>query len=175
MVLLVTHPKHAPKRFLSVRTSSYAYLAALMQHSLGLLFIGIAYIFSSLRRLTAIGLFAYDLSSWFLHLLQLCFNASEINRLDHFEVIDNVHKWLVLPTFIYCRLVVWALIWWSSITESQTWWKQLEQTLVPGSAIALQVCLHATAFVTMGLTIIHFWRLSRHPHLERLREENKYR
>lgn len=175
MVLLVAHPKHAPKRFLSVRKSSYAYLATLLQHSLGLLFIGIAYIFSSLRRLTAIGLFAFDTSSGFLHLLQLCFNASETNRLEHFVIIEAVHKWLVLPSFVYCRFVVWALIWWSSLTESQNWWRQLERTLVPGSALILQICLHSIACVTMGLTVVHFWRLSRHPHLERLREESKHR
>jgi hypothetical protein len=37
--------------------------------------IATVYVFSSLRRLAAIGMFAFDVSSWFLHPLQICMNA----------------------------------------------------------------------------------------------------
>ena len=48
--------------------------SSLVEHFLSLSLIGTAYIFSSLRRLGAVGLFAFDVSSAFLHLLQLAMN-----------------------------------------------------------------------------------------------------
>ena len=53
------------------RVSTTSYLRSLLHHALALLTIATAYIFSSLRRLVAIGMFAFDVSSWFLHLLQI--------------------------------------------------------------------------------------------------------
>ena len=59
-------------RFGALKTNTSAYVRSLMQHVLALVLISTAYVFSSLRRLSAIGMFAFDVSSWFLHLLQVC-------------------------------------------------------------------------------------------------------
>jgi hypothetical protein len=63
------------KRLHSLRKGSNAYVRSFVQHILSVLLITIAYTFSSLRRLGAIGLFACDVSSWSLHVLQICINA----------------------------------------------------------------------------------------------------
>jgi hypothetical protein len=60
MMILLFHPKHhAQRRFLSVKTTTSAYVRSLVQHVLSLALIATVYVFSSLRRLAAIGMFAF--------------------------------------------------------------------------------------------------------------------
>jgi TLC domain len=179
------------------KVSTTSYLRSLLHHALALLTLGTAYIFSSLRRLVAIGMFAFDVSSWFLHLLQICVNAKNDNNKNEDDNSDNkkdkdgspswwqnlltasriqcFHLCFVLPSFVYCRFYVWGLLWHSALTESHAWLQQLEKTLFPNAALILQslwnVCM-AGLFVA---NLIHLHRLWHHPHLKRicLRENSK--
>ena len=140
------------------------YLKSLGHHTIGLLFIGTAYIFSSLRRLTAIGMFAFDVSSWFLHVLQIAFTRKWSKR-----KVLWLHRYLVIPSFVYARFYVWPILWYSAIKESQNWFSQLENMLVPGSSLAIQALLNTVMVITMAMAIVYFKRLVKHPHLKRLK------
>ena len=87
----------------SLRKSMRSYWRALFQHVLALAMIGVCYFFSSLRRLGAIGIFALDVSSLFVHLLQLCINAPPSNSwlYNRPRVIAWIHRGLVIPMFLY--------------------------------------------------------------------------
>ena len=85
----------------SIRKSMVSYWRALVQHLLALVMIGGCYFFSSLRRLGAIGIFALDVSSLFIHLLQLCINAPPKSWWHQPKVIAWIHRGLVIPIFLY--------------------------------------------------------------------------
>lgn len=84
----------------SIRKSMLSYWRALLQHLLALGMIGVCYLFSSLRRLGAVGIFALDISSLFVHLLQLCINAPPDSWLNRPRVIIWIHRGLVIPMFL---------------------------------------------------------------------------
>ena len=88
------------KSFVSIRKSMKSYWRALLQHLMALAMIGSCYLFSSLRRLGAIGIFALDISSLFVHLLQLCINAPPESWLNRPGVIRWIHRGLVIPIFL---------------------------------------------------------------------------
>jgi hypothetical protein len=85
----------------TIRKSMVSYWRALLQHLLALAMIGGCYFFSSLRRLGAIGIFALDVSSLFVHLLQLCINAPPKSWWHQPKVIAWIHRGLVIPIFLY--------------------------------------------------------------------------
>lgn len=165
MMMLVLHPKHAPARFLSVQTTTSAYFRSLLQHVLALVLIGIGYVFSSLRRLAAIGIFAFDVSSCFLHLLQICVNAKPESVWRRPKVVGTMYYGLVLPSFVVTRFFIWPNLWSSAAAESQVWLRQVEYTLFPGAAKLLHTMLHLWMILLEGLAIKYFGRLYRHPHL----------
>ena len=68
--------QHRPAFFWS--TAVRFSISSFLQHALALLLIGMAYIFSSIRRLGAVGMFAFDASSVFLHLLQVAMNYAPL-------------------------------------------------------------------------------------------------
>jgi hypothetical protein len=150
-----------------VQSGSANYLRSLVQHVLLLVAIGAAYIFSSLRRLGAIGMFAFDVSSCFLHLLQICTNAPENSWWKRADVVWRVYYVLVLPSYIVTRLIIWPLLWYSATFESEKWLRQFEQTLVPGSARILKGVMHVLMSLLMMLTVVHFQRLCKHSHVQR--------
>jgi hypothetical protein len=141
---------------------------ALLQHSLSLVFLSVSYVFSSLRRLGAIGMFALDMSSWALHLLQTCLNAPTESVLSQPRVIRAVWALLVLPSFLYFRFWVWPWVGYSAMMESDHWLAQLESTLVPGSALWFRRVFQVWMALWMGFHAIHFKRLVFHPHLQRI-------
>lgn len=141
---------------------------AVLQHSLPLLFLCVSYVFSSLRRLGAIGMFALDISSWSMHLLQTCLNAPNDSWLSQPKVICGVWAVLVVPSFLYFRFWVWPLLGYSATVESEWWLAQLESTLVPGSAIWFRRAFQLWMALWMGFHAIHFKRLVFHPHLQRI-------
>ncbi|GKY94941.1 hypothetical protein MPSEU_000459000 [Mayamaea pseudoterrestris] len=167
IAMLLKNPHSAPRRFLSMQSSSANYLGSMVQHVLLLVAIGAAYIFSSLRRLGAIGMFAFDVSSCFLHLLQICTNAPENSRWRRSEVVWRVYFLLVLPSYVVTRLVIWPLLWYSATFESEKWLRQFEQTLVPGSARILKGVMHVLMSLLMLMTLVHFKRLCKHSHVQR--------
>jgi hypothetical protein len=171
------------------RVSTTSYLRSLLHHALALLTIATAYIFSSLRRLVAIGMFAFDVSSWFLHVLQICINAKNYKDDDDDDDDDNdnkkdgrfslrhlltatniqfFHRFLVLPSFVICRFGVWGALWYSALTESRAWLQQLEKTLFPNAALLLQSVWNACMAGLFAANIIHLYRLLYHPHLKRI-------
>lgn len=169
LLILLLHPtKHAPKRLKSFRRGSKAYVRSLFQHVLAVALIAAAYIFSSLRRLGAIGLFAFDVSSWFLHLLQVCINAPEDSRWRRNFMIAVVYWGLVIPSFVVTRFSMWPAIWYSATFESKVWLLQLERTLWPGSAALFRNIFHVLMVIVHTMSFIYFRRLFNHPHLKRI-------
>lgn len=167
ILLLILHPtKHAPRRFLSIQTNSAAYLRSLGQHTLAICLFAASYIFSSLRRLVAIGVFAFDSSSWFLHLLQVCINAPEDSRWKRDTFIRRVYWLLVIPSYLVSRFFIWGSLWYSAAFESGTWLLQLERTLWPGSALQFRSIIHILMVILQVFTVIYFRRLLNHPHLK---------
>jgi hypothetical protein len=144
-------------------TRSYA--RALLQHLLALLLIAVAYIFSSLRRLGAIGMFALDISSCFMHLLQIALNKKSSDLSSRW--IPWLYYGGVFPSFVGMRLCVWPRLWYSATFESHSWFDQLERTLFPNSALVVQATLHVWMVLVMYLTAVNLKRLWWHPHLQR--------
>ena len=168
LLILLLHPtKHAPRRFLSFQNSSTAYVKSLTQHMSSVALIAVAYVFSSLRRLVAIGMFAFDVSSWFLHLLQVCINAPEDSRLKRREIVSSVYWVLVIPSFVVARFMIWPAIWYSAAFESTFWLTQLEKTLWPGSAALLRNTIHFFMAIVLAMSVIYFRRLLTHQQLQR--------
>jgi hypothetical protein len=163
-------PSSPAKRFHGFKRGSYAYVRSFIQHLLSVMLIAVAYIFSSLRRLGAIGLFAFDVSSWSLHLLQICVNAPDDSYLWHIlpkhmrrekkaAVIRAVYWFIVMPSFLTARFFIWPTLWYSATYESQSWIRQLEMTLWPGSAFLLRCILHTLMLILHGLSILYLRRL----------------
>jgi TLC domain len=164
---------HRKRDFWSVaQKTTRSYARSLLQHLLALLLIAVAYIFSSLRRLGAIGMFALDVSSSFMHLLQIALNRSSTSSASHpRRAIMRWIPWLyyggVLPSFVGMRLCVWPRLWYSATFESHSWFEQLERTLFPNSALVVKTTLHVWMVLVMYLTAVNLKRLYRHPHLHR--------
>jgi len=141
---------------------------ALLQHSLSLFFLCVSYVFSSLRRLGAIAMFALDMSSIALHLLQTCLNAPTDSVLSRPKVVKSVWALLVIPSFLYFRFWVWPMVGYSAVVESEQWLTQLESTLVPGSAQWFRRTSQVWMALWMGFHAIRFKRLVFHPHIQRM-------
>jgi len=177
LAMLLLHPKHAaPRRFLSVQQSTSDYIRSLFQHTLALVLIAVAYVFSSLRRLAAIGMFAFDVSNCFLHLLQLCINrpgrpddsGDTKGAISNRQLVSIVYYWLVLPSFVLTRFGIWPALWYSATFESQNWLRQLENTLFPKSAFILQSILQLWMVLLTVVTVVYLKRLVHHPHLQNI-------
>jgi len=151
----------------SDQKARWAYLRSLLQHFVAVVLIAIAYVFSSLRRLVAIGMFAFDVSSAFLHLLQICLNAKSPS-LKNERVIAAVYYGAVMPSFIMMRFITWPALWFSATFESQNWFRQLENTLFPRAALLLQAVLQLWILLCMVLTSVYFRRLRQQPHMRRI-------
>jgi hypothetical protein len=165
---------HQQPHVISVRSSTRSYVRSLLQHVVAIALIAGAYLFSSLRRLGAIAMFAFDLSSLSLHFLQICMNAPETSPLRNPELILWIHRAWVIPMFLYTRFFVWPfLVWYSAVIESKQWLQQLESTLVPNSANYMRWVFHALLFYVIALNLVYFRRLLFHPHLKRILEEKK--
>jgi hypothetical protein len=141
------------KASLSKQTGNYA--RSLIHHLLAIVLITSAYIFSSLRRLLVIGMFAFDASSCFLHALQICMNH---NRL---KVHTRKVYWVVVPSFIVARFFIWSCLYYSVVYESQEWLRQLEHSLLPGSAKAVGWVLFALYALLMAVNVVYLRRLLR--------------
>lgn len=113
-------------------------------------------------------MFAFDMSSWALHLLQTCLNAPTDSILRKPKVIKGVWGLVVLPSFLYFRGLVWPMLGYSSMVESEQWLAQLESTLVPGSALWFRRIFLLWMTLWMGFHAVRFKRLVFHPHIQRI-------
>jgi hypothetical protein len=137
-----------------------------LQHSLSVSLLAGTYIFSSLRRLAAIGMFAFDVSSWFLHLLQLCINAPPGTKRISPTWVWILHRGLVIPSFCYSRFYVFPfVIGYSALVESQDWLKQLEKMSIPGAAMYMRALFAVWVSLLMFMNVVYVRRLMYHPHV----------
>ena len=137
-----------------------------LQHSLSVNLLAGTYIFSSLRRLAAIGMFAFDVSSWFLHLLQLCINAPAGTKRISPTWVWILHRGLVIPSFCYSRFYVFPfVIGYSALVESQDWLKQLEKMSIPGAAMYMRAVFAVWLSLFMIMNVVYVRRLMNHPHV----------
>jgi hypothetical protein len=171
VLLLFLRPREKRPGWIQDSTSSYH--RSFLQHSVAILLLWTTYLFSSLRRLGTIGMFSFDVSSFFLHLLQVCMNSPKTSFLQNARLIAFVYRILVLPSFFYCRFVVWPSLWWSAIAESGNWLQQLDRILFPGSSLFLQTLWHVCMSGAMVLNLVYLRRLWNHPHLGRIIRSRK--
>lgn len=99
---------------------------------LGLL--ALAYSFSSLRRIMAIGMFSLDASSALRNLWQM--SVPSLGASGIRNAIARLLYWgLVLPSFVVTRFYVYPVLWQSATSEdSEEWRIHLEQAFWKGSA-----------------------------------------
>jgi hypothetical protein len=137
-----------------------------LQHSLAVSLLAGTYLFSSLRRLAAVGMFAFDVSSWFLHLLQLCINAPPGTKRISPTWVWILHRGLVVPSFCYSRFYVFPfVIGYSALVESQDWLKQLEKMSIPGAAMYMRALFAVWLSLLMFMNVVYVRRLMNHPHV----------
>lgn len=166
VLLVLTRPRG--KRLAWMQDSTSSYKRAFLQHSVAIILLSTTYVFSSLRRLGAIGMFSFDVSSFFLHLLQVCMNLPQNKLLRSAKWITFVYRFLVLPSFLYCRFLVWPVLWFSAMTESHLWLEQLDRILFPSASVILQGIWHSCMTGAMVLNSVYLRRLLNHPHLSRI-------
>ncbi len=142
-------------------------LQSLFQHCFAVGMMTFSYLFSSLRRLGAIAMFSFDLSSWFLHLLQMSINEpSEKRRMSPFW-IKVLHRAFVIPVFCYSRFYIFPfVIGYSALEESQSWLRQLENMLVPGTAKYIHGIFVVSFCLLMVMNVVYARRLFYHSHVK---------
>mmetsp|Transcript_40696 Transcript_40696/g.59789 ORF Transcript_40696/g.59789 Transcript_40696/m.59789 type:complete len:208 (-) Transcript_40696:360-983(-) len=160
LLLLFLYGGQEGSRLVSMKSSMKNYFRPLVEHMIAMLLIVVAFCFSGLRRLGAVAMFTLDISSVFLHLLQLCMNAPESSVLR--SGVWFLHQWIVVPTFMYFRLFIFPFIVWHSIAfESTNWLDQIEKMLFPGSARCLYVFFNGLILILQVLNCVFFRRLLR--------------
>jgi len=166
MALLLLY-EEGNEKMISMKTSMKSYLRPLAEHLISLTLIFLCYIFSGLRRLGAVGIFTLESSSISLQLLQVCINAPESSPLRRPKFVKRLHRYLVVPSFLYCRFFVFPfIVWYSAAFESQDWLEQIEKAFVPGSAFVLYAIFNLMIAFIFGLNLVFFRRLLFHPHLQ---------
>jgi hypothetical protein len=143
----------------------------------------VAFLFSSSRRLGAIGIFTLNFSSIFLSLLQVCMNTKTSNKKQsnnwcsiRSTKIFILHRWITVPVFIYCRLYVMPFVVWNSIAfESKGWLIQIERGF-NSCAFATTLYLFGNTMmaITFVLQTVYLHRLFFHPYLKKLGEKNAH-
>uniref|UniRef100_A0A7S4AFR4 TLC domain-containing protein n=1 Tax=Pseudo-nitzschia australis TaxID=44445 RepID=A0A7S4AFR4_9STRA len=196
----------APKFFGFIPTSMFTLynVRIFFQHIFSLVLILGTYLFSSTRRLGAIAMISFDGSSLFLHLLQLGINAPQTTAaqkqhehdasgknnkhgaaaggLSRKSMILILHRFLVVPTFCYARFYVFTfVVSYSALEESKDWLQQLENMLIPGTAVFIHGFFVVAMVLYVLMNLVYFWRLLNHPHVidamekqERGGRANKY-
>jgi len=142
-------------------------LQSLSQHCFAVGMMTFTYLFSSLRRLGVIAMFAFDLSSFFLHLLQMSINVPSGRRRISPFWINILHRAFVIPVFCYCRFYIFPfVIGYSALEESQDWLRQLENMSVPGTARYIHGIFVVSFCLLMVMTMVYARRLFYHPHVK---------
>jgi hypothetical protein len=156
------HRRRRRPRWFRFRTSTSSYFRSMGQHLLALFLIAVAYVFASLRRLSAIGMFAFDVSSWCWHSWQICrcFRSASTQSSLGWKIVEGLVFWIcVIPSFVLTRFWIWPLLWYSAIFESQSWLKQFEQTLWPGSATIFRSLCHICMSLLLAFSLVCLTRL----------------
>eukprot|EP00593_Proboscia_inermis_P009297 CAMPEP_0171304978 /NCGR_PEP_ID=MMETSP0816-20121228/14751_1 /TAXON_ID=420281 /ORGANISM="Proboscia inermis, Strain CCAP1064/1" /LENGTH=194 /DNA_ID=CAMNT_0011785443 /DNA_START=1 /DNA_END=585 /DNA_ORIENTATION=+ len=125
-------------------------------------------------------MFTMDLSSAFLHLLQICLHAPKENEMGASKymkqppayVIKMVHRYLNIPVFMYCRLFVLPfIVWYSALFESQGWLTQMDFALFQGIGNILYLFFNTLIAIVLLLNLVLFQRLLYHPKVQSILDE----
>jgi hypothetical protein len=146
-------PKNTEPRNETVASVPMAHGRDLVQHVLVLVIFAVAFIFSSLRRLVAIGVFAFDASKLCLHF----YGTLSSNRAT-MGMAREMYWCLVLPSFVVARFAIWPALWYSATFESSDWLTQLDQTLWPGAADTFRVSCHVGMFLLLLVSLLDLRR-----------------
>ena len=160
------HLQNFTFRTLSLLTKNKSSIVApLLEDTLRIIALVVSFLFSSSRRLGAIGIFALNVSSIALNLLHIC-----INTVVTPSFIIGLYRYFVVPIFFYCRLFVMPFVVWYSIAfESKTWLIQLERGFNSnGLSIALYMFANFVMFITTTLQLVYARRLLYHPYIQKL-------
>jgi len=142
-------------------------MQSLFQHLFAVGMMTFTYLFSSLRRLGVIAMFSFDLSSWFLHLLQMAINVPAGRRRVSPFWIKIFHRFFVIPAFCYSRFYIFPfVIGYSALEESQDWLRQLENMLVPGTARYIHGIFVVSFLFLMIINVVYARRLFYHSHVK---------
>jgi len=135
-----------------------------IEHILGIFLLLGTFIFSSWRRLGAVAMFALDFSGVFIHFLQLfLFFPSSNNEEDQTKtkaMAKIIHRYLVIPIFMYCRLFILPfVIWYSAVFESRKWLEQMEHLFFRGWGDTIFYTFNGLLFTLIILQLFLFQRL----------------
>lgn len=149
------------------KTSS---IVPILEDTLRIIALVVSFLFSSSRRLGAIGIFALNVSSIALNLLHICINTSSTTT----TMIIGLYQFIVIPIFLYCRLFIMPFVVWYSIAfESKTWLIQLKHGFHSnGLSIALYTFANFVMFITTTLQLVYAHRLIHHPYIQKLKNNN---
>lgn len=176
MILLLAYTdadERKDGKYLSIRKSLKSYSRPMLEHIVYFILTVTTYIFSGLRRLGAISIFALEMSSAVVQLLQICINAPEMSILRKSSVVKCVHRYLVVPVFVYCRFFILPfIVQYSAAFESSVWLKQVEHALAPGSAVVIYGFFNGMLLVAFGFNFIYLQRLLFHPYLKHLSHDS---
>lgn len=162
--------------YMSARQSLKSYSRPMLEHSLYFVLTVMTYIFSGLRRLGAISIFALELSSMVLQLLQLCINAPESSILRNTKMVKFVHRFIAIPVFTYCRFFVMPfIVQYSAAFESTMWLQNIEHALTPGVGMVIYSFFNGTLLLAFGLNFIYLRRLLFHPFVNLLGQQQHHR
>ena len=154
-------------RIVSARSSIKSYLRPVVEHSIYFVLTISTFFFSALRRLGSITIFALEVSSLILQILQICINAPDSSPLHKPNVIQFVHHYMAIPFFIYCRLIVIPFVVMYSVAfESSVWLKQIDHAFLPGCGMLIYYIFNGTLGLALILNFIYLRRLIFHPCLQ---------
>ena len=144
-------------------------VAPILEDTLQIIALVVSFLFSSSRRLGAIGIFALNVSSIALNLLHICINHTATLTPS---MIIALYRYFVVPIFLYCRLFIMPFVVWHSIAfESKTWLIQLEHGFHSnGLSIALYIFANFVMFITISLQLVYARRLIYHPYIQKLKK-----
>lgn len=170
MMLLVVYG--GKNGILSARQSLKSYSLPMLEHTIYFVLTVATYIFSSLRRLGAISIFALELSSMMLQFLQICINAPESSPFRNDRLVKFVHRFLAVPVFIYCRFFIMpCIVQYSAAFESAMWLQQIEKAFQPGVGMAIYVFFNGMLLLAFGFNFEYLRRLLFHPFVMKLHED----
>jgi len=157
--------------YLSARKSLKSYMRPMIEHTLYFVLTVTTYIFSGLRRLGAISIFAQETSSIIIQVLQICINAPKESRLRSPQLIKIVHRFVVVPIFVYFRFFVMPfIVQYSAALESSKWLQQIEHLLTPGCGVVIYFFFNGMLMIAFVLNLVYLRRLLFHPYVRELSE-----
>ena len=150
--------------YLSARQSLRSYSRPMLEHTIYFILTVTTYIFSGLRRLGAITIFALETSSMILQFLQICINAPETSAFRNDRMVKFIHHFLAVPVFIYCRFFIMPfIVQYSAAFESSMWLQQIEKAFQPGVGMVIYVFFNGMLLLAFGLNFEYLRRLLFHP------------